>query len=383
MAALQEFHDNKDAIVQHRVQDHWEIPKLELLQSIVPSIQQSGAVIQWSTDVTEHAHVNEIKQPARAGNNQNYYSQIAHHLDRLEKCFRFDLATHIEERLVVDRTDEDDEDDEDHEPDAEKHDITEYSTPMHQVIDYLSITKGLIWGLDPSAPKPFHTFASETTAFHLAMKPSLRLTLGKAAQKYGLPDLIPATIAFCARERDVLSPADWTLQTWHRVRVQQVTYHNKTLDSPQMLHAMPPMTSNPYGLYNLVIISPQHDSDWPRHGLEGHSIVQLRVIFCVLPADVFLTYVQPFCVVPQANLTNTSSLTGMHLLKHAVRVNRERISEVVPLTLVHSPAHLIPHFSHEAQSCLTKLSSYELSTEFWLNKYWLKELYYALSPTCS
>ena len=25
-------------------------------------------------------------------------------------------------------------------------------------------------------------------------------------------------------------------------------------------------------------------------------------------------------------------------------------------------------------------SSYELSSDFWLNKYWLKEFYYALSP---
>ena len=66
--SLQEFHSNKDA---------WTIPKLELLQSIVPSIRLSGAVMQWSADVTEHTHVQEIKVPAHAGNNQNYYSQIA------------------------------------------------------------------------------------------------------------------------------------------------------------------------------------------------------------------------------------------------------------------------------------------------------------------
>lgn len=35
---LQLFHDNKDAIVQTGARDSWEIPKLELLQSVVSSI---------------------------------------------------------------------------------------------------------------------------------------------------------------------------------------------------------------------------------------------------------------------------------------------------------------------------------------------------------
>ncbi|KAI6018531.1 hypothetical protein BKA83DRAFT_4464917 [Pisolithus microcarpus] len=65
---------------------HWEIPKLELLQHIVPSICNSGAIMQWTADVMEHEHVTEIKQPAHAGNNQDYYAQIAWQLDCSEKC---------------------------------------------------------------------------------------------------------------------------------------------------------------------------------------------------------------------------------------------------------------------------------------------------------
>jgi len=94
-AALQSFHDNKEAIIATGVRSHFKIPKLELLQHAVPSIRASGAVLQWSADVTEHAHVTEIKKLARAGNNQNYYSQIARHLDRAEKCTHFDVATRI------------------------------------------------------------------------------------------------------------------------------------------------------------------------------------------------------------------------------------------------------------------------------------------------
>lgn len=95
--ALQEFHNHKEAIVHQGAQSNWEIPKLELLQSVVPSIHQTEVVMQWSANVTEHAHVDEIKVPVHSGNNQNYYSQIACHLDWLDKCFHFDLATSIEE----------------------------------------------------------------------------------------------------------------------------------------------------------------------------------------------------------------------------------------------------------------------------------------------
>ena len=94
--ALQLFHDHKDAIVQASVCDTWEIPKLELLQSMVSSIQCSGPVMQWSANVTEHAHVQEIKVPAWLSNNQNYYNQIACYLDCSDKCFHFNIATYFE-----------------------------------------------------------------------------------------------------------------------------------------------------------------------------------------------------------------------------------------------------------------------------------------------
>ncbi|KAF8546026.1 hypothetical protein OG21DRAFT_1528098 [Imleria badia] len=54
---LQEFHNHKDAVVHAGGQrDNWEIPKLELLQGVVPDIRHSGPIMQWSADPTEHAH---------------------------------------------------------------------------------------------------------------------------------------------------------------------------------------------------------------------------------------------------------------------------------------------------------------------------------------
>ena len=100
-AALLEFHDHKSAIMAAGVRvgkgnrpiENWYIPKLELMQSVVTNIKANGAAINWTADHTEHAHIEVVKDPTRAGNNQKYEEQICRNLDRSEKCRRFDLAT--------------------------------------------------------------------------------------------------------------------------------------------------------------------------------------------------------------------------------------------------------------------------------------------------
>ncbi|KAG1732616.1 uncharacterized protein EDB91DRAFT_1251665 [Suillus paluster] len=85
--ALDEFHVKKDMIItagarcgQHN-------------NSIVPSIHNSGVTSQWTADITEH--ITEIKDPARSSNNINYDPQICRHLNRADKCRRFELAINL------------------------------------------------------------------------------------------------------------------------------------------------------------------------------------------------------------------------------------------------------------------------------------------------
>ena len=80
--------------------NNWHIPKLEFLQSVVPNIWANGAPIQWSVDVTERAHITQIKNPARSSNKQEYENQICRNLDRADKCRRFDLATSVRDARV-------------------------------------------------------------------------------------------------------------------------------------------------------------------------------------------------------------------------------------------------------------------------------------------
>jgi len=91
--ALKEFHTHKDLIIaagaqqkKSQVIDNWYIPKLEFMQSVVPSICANGIALRWSADGTECADIEVIKEPSEFSNNQKYESQICRHLDGVEEC---------------------------------------------------------------------------------------------------------------------------------------------------------------------------------------------------------------------------------------------------------------------------------------------------------
>lgn len=71
--------------------------------------------------------------------------------------------------------------------------------------------------------------------------------------------------------------------------------------------------------------------------------------------------------------------SGMHGLKRASRRDGSRIGDVIPVSQIRSPTHIILCFGKVANSCLNSDMSYELSTNFWLNKYWTKQFFYLLT----
>ncbi|KAI6137153.1 hypothetical protein F5141DRAFT_1060042 [Pisolithus sp. B1] len=123
----------------------------DLLQHVVALVCNSGAIMQWMADVTEHAHVTEIKQPAHAGNNQDYYAQIAWHLDHSEKCFWFDLTTHLASAEQGESSKDNEDQEDEHEPDLEAHHISHNYTLSHTSINYFESAKVLASGEVPNS----------------------------------------------------------------------------------------------------------------------------------------------------------------------------------------------------------------------------------------
>ena len=90
---LLEFHEHKAIVLQTgarsgktKAMDHFNIPKLELFQSFGHSICNSGALIQYTADVSERLLITHCKDPFMRTNRQksSFTEQIVKLLDRQE-----------------------------------------------------------------------------------------------------------------------------------------------------------------------------------------------------------------------------------------------------------------------------------------------------------
>lgn len=107
--------------------------------------------------------------------------------------------------------------------------------------------------------------------------------------------------------------------------------------------------------------------------------------------DCFLAYVQRFDIVPQINESVSGSTTrrglypepdsSLYLLKRAHRTSGDRIGDIVPIRQIRDLVELIPRFGKKANRRYTCYNSLEFASEFWLNKYFNKELFLALGST--
>ena len=98
-----------------------------------------------------------------------------------------------------------------------------------------------------------------------------------------------------------------------------------------------------------------------------------------------LAYIQCYDIVPQCNPANPSlrgsypePTTGLYLLKKATHSSGEPLGDVVPLDQIRAFVDIVPRFEQRANPQFTKESSVAESKEFWLNRYFNKELFWAL-----
>ena len=119
----------------------------------------------------------------------------------------------------------------------------------------------------------------------------------------------------------------------------------------------------------------------------GHCVAQLRLIFQIQGttrnSGTFLAYVQRFDIVPQLNgvghaMGRPDPTSGLFVLKRATRSGNERLGDIIPLTQLRAGAQIVPRFGRKADPRLTSHTCIEYGSEFLLNKYESKELFWAL-----
>ena len=294
-SSLELFHRHKQSILDagarvgkgNKPINHFQIPKLELMHGVVPSVAASGVVMQWSADTTEHAHITEIKVPGRSGNNQSYNPQICRWLDRSEKHRNFALALQLQEKdASVPEPDVNDADETTSNA-ADDYEDDRSNTPHWNTTqpDLFSRAAQLSMNVSPSTPLPLRTFCTEATAFQLNFHPSLpNITVDKAAIKFRLPDLRPALADYIHCSRDLQSPifkigqrrsspSNATLpfthlHVWYAVRMQMQSSDVTGFTDPQRVNAMPVTDDWPFGRYDIVLLS---NGTAPGPGLGGNT----------------------------------------------------------------------------------------------------------------
>ncbi|KAI6002438.1 hypothetical protein F5J12DRAFT_783904 [Pisolithus orientalis] len=171
------------------------------MQSIIPSVKCVAVTIQWTANVTEHAHVLEIKTPTSTSNNNNYDPQICQYLDCTEKCRTFELATSLYESKTHShgRAEEKSLEIEDGSSDGGDSEISDCEEanlvsktpgPAWPITDYFTISVRLRTQDPDSIPFPLHSFIADGMAINLSYDPPLQcISVDGAAKKFGLLDL--------------------------------------------------------------------------------------------------------------------------------------------------------------------------------------------------
>ena len=107
--------------------------------------------------------------------------------------------------------------------------------------------------------------------------------------------------------------------------------------------------------------------------------------FAMKENQVFVAYVHRFDIVSQFDPgTQTMAqcpdpTTSLYILKCARRADNSLLGDIIPLCQLRSLVSLIPRFGEKADPQFNKTNSLVYSNEYWLNKYFNKELFYALS----
>ncbi|KAG0692181.1 hypothetical protein DFH29DRAFT_1009184 [Suillus ampliporus] len=318
--SLSIFHENKDVIISLGAQmgmkkpiDNWFIPKLELMQSITASSCKVGALIQWSTDTTEHAHISEIKDPVQHTNNNDYDPQICRHLDCQEKLRHFTIATTLKstcadsnlEEFFEDEVDEEDEEDDGDcdEPTDPRTALLAELNQMHITTNYFSKAKKLVATRCNNISHPPRTFIAAATTIHLNFDPThTGLKIDEVANDFNIPDLRQVLSDFLQRDvrnreaghglgvpRRQLIDCPSVLpfehiQIWHTVHLQQVSFYDASVVLPaQTVHASPPSPASgwPKGRWDAVLVNIDQAYDLPKSGLMGELVyVDTNLAYC-------------------------------------------------------------------------------------------------------
>ncbi|KAF8261591.1 hypothetical protein EI94DRAFT_1605749 [Lactarius quietus] len=343
--SLSRFHNNKDIFVNLGICDNFNIPKLHSLLHYIPSIRLFGTTDNYNTEQTERLHIDLTKDAFDATNRKNKGPQMTTWNERREKVQLHSL--YIKWR-------------------QQTNDIPPLATPIG----------------------PPH---SSARSLRMALNPTLRaVSFEDLAQNYGavnfqdaLADIIAHINHPTASGAALSDLASNTLLPFHSVPVHHKIKFSKSDGSEIVdnIHARPEQRDVcerriPSRFDTVLICGKPPSSDELVHGIDGHRITQVRVVF-ELPnrviQEVFTTpktapehfaYVEWFSPIPITCGPN-------HRLYKVTRLahNGHRRASIIPVSSIVRSVHLFPVFGPPTPKEWTAYKVLELCNSFYINPF--------------
>ena len=256
--ALSDFHKKKQSIVTlGGRQNHFKIPKLELMQSFARQTKANDALIQYTADVTERLLITHCKTTFQHTSRQTstYVDQVVDILNREETMRLFDLYSILRQ--------------------AEKTAMEMVVQVECEEVTTLDPTLEFIQCVAPEkeatfhGPRPFRNHFQNPKSFlsmdgkvalHITIRPDHRmLSVASMQALYHLPDLPVVIEQYIIETLQDHSHWDWTqvatTSAWNKFRVQlHSSFHSHFVEKSQVIQACPPSGEYPLRRCDAVLL---------------------------------------------------------------------------------------------------------------------------------
>ncbi|KAG1724156.1 uncharacterized protein EDB91DRAFT_1239997 [Suillus paluster] len=392
--ALRKFHYYKDFILtagghhgKNSLLNHFQIPKLELMQHVARSTRAMGAPYQWSSDITEHCHITHVKRPYRMSNRRDFHGQCCRFLDQQEKLQFFQLYTVLKSQrasLIYEMS-------------------REANTMVLHYPEATWISTVLPGEQYAVASKPItslftnnctHFSSDDTVTILLTCHPHFHhLSIEEASQCFHIPDLCPVlgdlisgrSYLECSGRRICRPNCSLSfdyLHIWQKFHMQQRSTQDSCI-------ALAPSSSMPFGRGDTVLITHESGKLLLPATSERYLIVQVKAI--IQPITEMPRLNQPFLYVKFFNFSHSSfstindirfitpaPVTDMFSVQCRVQSNHDPLGDIVPLDSVCQVIELIPKCGREVPLSMNRDNSLQLAREFYVNNFADKETFHAI-----
>ncbi|KAG1831968.1 hypothetical protein DFJ58DRAFT_719532 [Suillus subalutaceus] len=373
VSSLNEFHAYKHFILEAEARtgtsgpiSHFQIPKLESFNSFARSIRQSGAIIQFSADVSERLLITHCKTPFQRTSHQRgtFTQQIVNIINREEVMRQFDVYALLRERRISLINVMDNEFDEVVDLDPTFNWIARVAPQdMHRFQAIRPVHNHFLKGLlSDEANAAFHV----TIAHDLADRSPTAL-----AQLYHLsqfPNVLSQYLDGVSGRNSLFHVR--LLKTWYKFRLQT------SFPTSSMQHYAKPANA-PFGNCDMVLLQPT-----------------IRMVFMLsprgsqLPTELKepLLYVELFEI---AAPPEAEPHIGMYRVRRSFyrardgSPSRTRIGKIVRLVDVTHAVELIPIYGETMDRSVSSTTSLERYDNFYLNAFSDKEWYHTLHADLS